>query len=122
MIQLRRDAYAVVDERSGGQCEAPAWMSEHFGVRCPERAIEHHHRRPRRSGGSTDPVTETAANVVHACAGHHRFVESERGLAIEKGWLVHAGQDPASVPVLTWQGLVLLREDGSVEPVTEESA
>lgn len=117
MTKLRRSAYDIVDERSGGRCE----MRRGAG-RCPNKATEHQHRRPRRSGGSTDLATETAANIYGICRPCHANVESHRNFSYANGWLLHAALDPASEPVWLWSGWVLLGEDGSVTNVEREAS
>lgn len=114
MASLRRSAYQIVDERSGGRCEM-YWVDG----RCRNEAEQHHHRRPRKSGGSTDPVTETAANLLHLCGNHHRLVEAYRATSYRNGWLVYAGHDPATTPVLLHVGWVTLNDEGTYTPTKE---
>lgn len=76
-----------------------------------------HHRRPRRIGGSSDPATNSPANLMLVCGsgttGCHGRIESNRHNAIVLGYLLHAWDDPAKVPVLhPRRGLVLLTDDG----------
>ena len=73
-----------------------------------------HHRRPRGAGGSKAADTNTPANALAICAACHLMVESHRELALEYGWLVRQGHDPASVPVLRHgSDWVLLNNDGT---------
>lgn len=121
--RLRVVAYRIVDQRSGSWCEA--WTGSRISImgntpgRCPYPAFQHHHRRPRRSGGSTDPTTETAANLVHLCVDHHDDFERNRNFAYALGLLVPAGHDPATTPIRLWIGWVLLTADGRYEPTKE---
>lgn len=101
---------ALVHVRSGGWCEWPG---------CLLAAVDVHHRRPRRLGGSTDPATNKASNLVDLCRPCHEFVERHRLQAIEQGFLLHAASSPRDVPARTRHGLVLLNDDGSWEPCTE---
>lgn len=111
----------TVLERAQYSCERCARM---VGDR---RGIDYslHHRRPRRSGGTSDPVATTAANLIllcgHGTLGCHGEVERRRAAAYAAGWLVRAGQDPARVPVLLDHGdgprLVLLAADGRIREV-----
>ena len=97
--------YQAVMRRSGGRCEV-----------CgdPARSLHWHHRLTVQHGG---PNTVVNGLAVHpAC--HADRVHSRRARALEAGWLVRRGDDPAAVPVLyhgrRW---VLLTEDGRVEDV-----
>jgi hypothetical protein len=119
MASLRRTAYQIVDRRSEGQCEMHEYAVIEDGPRCYEPPTQHHHRRPRRSGGSTDPATETAANLLHLCERHHRTVELYRAVAYKAGWLIHAGHDPATTPVLLHAGWVTLNDEGTYTPTKE---
>lgn len=50
-------------------------------------------------------------------ATHNRMV------AREMGWILRSTDDPATFPVVhAWLGVVLLRADGTVEPVEEDAA
>lgn len=72
----------------------------------PVRGVDHHihHRRPRRAGGSNDPATNWASNLLLLCPTCHEVVESRRAAAYANGWLLRAGDDPAAVAVLIWRG------------------
>jgi 5-methylcytosine-specific restriction enzyme A len=72
----------------------------------PVRGVDHHvhHRRPRRSGGSSDPATNTPANLLLLCPACHETVESFRTASYEAGWLLRAGDDAAASAVLIWRG------------------
>lgn len=58
-----------------------------------------HHRLPRSRGGKHTPE-----NLVTLCGsgvtGCHGWIESNRQLATEQGWLIPTGMDPANWPVL----------------------
>lgn len=112
MDALRKTAYALVDERSGGRCEGTIVTLGSAVARCPEQATQHHHRRPRRAGGSTDPATETAANIIHVCQRHHDDAEQYRQVAYSIGWLLRATDNPEAVGVDLWCGRVFLTTDG----------
>lgn len=88
----KRSERQVVHARSGGGCEFSdcAHVAEHL-----------HHRRPRRMGGSSAPDVNGAANLVHLCSWHHRWVELNRAEALAMGLLLPAKGDPLRVPVLT---------------------
>lgn len=101
----------LVLDRAAGACElcgrllhdGTRWLGDH----------SHHHRRPRGMGGSRDAATNTAANLLLLCGsgttGCHGTVESDRTAALEHGWLVAQGQDPATTPVLVIGPVVLHR-------------
>lgn len=80
--------WGVVEARAGGLCE-----------RCCKRpsAVQRHHRKPRQMGGTRDPLIHDPSNVVWICCPCHDWIESHRTDAYESGWLVHRGDDPASV-------------------------
>ena len=94
----------LVQARSGGFCEV-------CGVGAVEQA---HHRRPRGAGGSKAADTNNIANCLGACTQCHSMIESRREFALDRGWLVRQGHDPAEVPVV-WQGTwVQLTDEGRV--------
>lgn len=61
-----------------------------------------HHRLPRGRGG-----TNHLSNLLLLCGtgttGCHGLIETQRALAYHHGWLVHTGEDPASIPVTLHQ-------------------
>lgn len=60
VLPRRRACYALVDSRSGGRCEVVL-----DGVRCRQRAVDHHHtRKPRSSHDDPD-------SVMHVCRQDH---------------------------------------------------
>lgn len=68
-------------------------------------------------GGSRDPLTNTAANLVCLCGsgttGCHGWVEHNKAEARELGLLVRQGHDPRERPVrVLGRGWVRLTEDG----------
>lgn len=78
-----------------------------------------HHRNPRGMGGTTDPAINHLCNMVLLCGGKlggvvgcHGDTESDRAVAVETGWLVPMGVDPAQVPIVLASGRrVLLLTD-----------
>jgi hypothetical protein len=97
----------LVWKRAGSRCErccAPITGGDH----------SIHHRRPRRMGGSKDPLTNSPANLLLLCGsgttGCHGWIESHRATAYELGLLVHGWQDPRAVPLL---GGVYLTDHGT---------
>lgn len=101
---------AVLDEVHGRS----GWLCEMCGK---SRADEHHHRRPRGSGGTNRASSASAANCLHACRNCHRAAESNRDLATTCGWLVEQNADPALTPVIYRGERVLLDELGNLEAV-----
>lgn len=101
----------LVWERADGSCEV-------CGVSLHHRGGQYHHRRARKMGGSKIPATNEAPNCLLLCSGVvncHALIESHRTLSTMLGWLVPAGFDPASQPVLRRGDWVFLRADGTVE-------
>lgn len=91
-------------------------------IACGETYDLHlHHRRARGAGGTRRPETNGLANLIVLCAEHHRFVESQRELALDRGLLVPQAKDPETV-ALIWRGeWVRLYNDGSVGDATPAS-
>lgn len=77
-------------------------------------------------GGSSALDTNSPANLLLLCGtgttGCHGWIESNRTKALERGWLVLQGQDPATVRVIfpSMQGpeVVTLDHDGNYVEVT----
>ena len=90
MTGFSRATKELIYDRAAGHCEC-------CGVGPVEQA---HHRRPRAAGGSKAPDTDLASNGLGICRRCHDMVESRRELALDRGWLVRQGHDPAAVPVL----------------------
>lgn len=95
----------LVRERSEGLCE-----------RCGLAGHSVHHRRKRSHGGPWDAI-----NCVMVCGdgvrGCHGWIEHNPNAAHDEGFHVRPWEDEREVPVLRWGSLVLLRADGSFEPV-----
>ena len=74
-------------------------------------------------GGTSDPATNSPANLLSLCDQCHAWVESERLTALRFGYLVNQGHDPAQVPVLVRPaaiGWVLLTHEGNYQPIPGE--
>lgn len=83
--------------------------------RCSSAAASQlHHRRPRSCGGSKRADTNTPANCFAICEPCHRYIESNRTKALESGWLVRQGKNPADIPLLYRGRWALLTEAGGV--------
>lgn len=97
------------------------------GVRGVDWSV--HHRMPRGSGGvgvKVRALFESPANALTLCgsgvSGCHGWVEANRDLARERGWLVsrHGVESPLTVPVVHGLfGTVWLLDDGSWKGVGE---
>lgn len=109
----------LVAERAGWCCETCGqllWTPD-LGWFTPH---SFHHRRARGMGGSTAADTNSPANLLLLCGtgttGCHGWIESNRTKALDRGWLVLQGQDPASVcvvfPSMQGRQVVLLDHDG----------
>lgn len=111
-------ARVVVIERAGGKCER-------CGNNAPYSPFSVHHRAPRRSGGSRDPLVNTPSNLVLLCGtgttGCHGEIESYREAARESGWLLSSVTHAERVAVRLWDGRwVRLTGDGCYTPVEVE--
>lgn len=94
----------VVDMRSALVCE----------VCNANRAVERHHRRPRRAGGSRLDDTNTPPNCLHLCSHCHTLIERNRALAYLMGWLLPEGLSPIAERVMYRGDWVILDNDGRV--------
>jgi len=79
-----------------------------------------HHRRGRGSGGSKDPATNLASNLLALCARDNQRLEDSTDPAhYVNGWKVHRNgvRQPADVPCLYPDGrLYLLTDDARKVP------
>ena len=65
-------------------------------------------------GGTSDPATNAAANLIWLCRECHEWIESHRHEAMSQGWILTARESPAATP-LKWRGKpVYLHDDGRV--------
>jgi len=62
-----------------------------------------HHRTPRGMGGSREVRLNLPSNLVAICGsgttGCHGWIESNRSVSEDDGWLVSRYQEPAEVPL-----------------------
>ncbi len=71
-------------------------------------------------GGSRNPALWTACNALAVCghgnaSGCHQFADENSRIAALAGWKLHAGSDPAAVPVMyRCRRLVWLAESGAL--------
>jgi 5-methylcytosine-specific restriction protein A len=106
-MRFTEEVKEAIIRRSGGRCEI-------CGVSAAQYHL--HHRRPRGMGGSKQLESGSAANGILIHPHCHDKVESNRSAAIENGWLVRQGHDPAYTPLLRRGQWVTLTEDGSLFP------
>lgn len=98
---------AIVRARAENACE-----------RCGEFVTtmgdgEIHHRKPRGMGGTSDPAIHCPSNLVFVCRSCHRWIESNRTVALTMGWLVRQSEAPNEHPVSLWaRGWTYLDPDG----------
>lgn len=104
MTGFSDEVHAILDGRSMGRCE----------VCVGGRVVEHHHRRPRGSGGSKDRETNLPSNGLALCGPCHRMIESHRTVALLLGWLLPQGVDPAARRVMYRGEWAVLSTDGGV--------
>lgn len=112
-MRFSDDIRKAIIERSGGRCEICGVAASQYHI---------HHRRPRGMGGSKMTESGSAANGILIHPHCHDSVEKNRSLAIENGWLVPQGHDPAYSPILRRGEWVTLTEDGSVSRSGEYDA
>ena len=110
------DVRALIIDRSRGRCEI-RWACDGDVV------TQIHHRRPRGMGGSKRPSTNLASNGLGACTDCHAFIESNRALALECGWLIPQAEDrPETVPVMINRRRSLLEDDGTAVAIPTVTA
>lgn len=96
----------LTGKRSGGWCELRI-----DGV-CQGPATNKQHRLAEGQGGPT-----VASNLIDICgmgnvSGCHGFVHQNPNVAVANGWTVKRRQDWRVIPVLLFDGLVLLDDHG----------
>lgn len=106
-----------VIERDQGRCVVTGAYLVDPDTLVPYGTYSLHHRRPRGMGGSKDPATNNAANLLllsgSGTTGAHGWIESNRQAATDMGFLVPQWQDPELVPVTHWLlGLAFPTADG----------
>lgn len=89
----------------------------------PSATYSLQHRLARKMGGRHGAMVEVVdgpANLVTLCGhattrhGCHTWAESRATEANEQGYVLREGQDPATSPLLTYHGWVLLDTEGGV--------
>lgn len=107
--RFTEEVRALIQARASNRCE---WC----GMPAPIGA-QIHHRKPRRAGGSRDPLVASPANGVLLHPQCHAKIESNRKWAMERGWVLMDSQDPTQVPVRSWSGWLLLAATGEAREV-----
>lgn len=101
-------------ERSMGRCEVCGGsLNDWYGASV-------HHRRPRGMGGSRDPATNAASNLIVLCGsgttGCHGDIERNRVRSRRNGLIVGSRMKPIEIPVLLRGEWWLLTDDGCKVP------
>jgi len=82
-----------------------------------------HHRRPRGMGGSKDPRSNYASNLLILCgsgtSGCHGLVERNRRDSHRDGLIVSSRCNPAAVPILLNGIWWMLTDDGERVPAPD---
>lgn len=100
---------AAVMARAGNCCER-------CGRSIADYPADLHHRKPRRSGGTSDPAINDPHNVVAICRDCHDEIESHRTKALADGWIVASWDEPETVPLRDVYGQrFLLDDDGRAD-------
>lgn len=104
----------ATSKRDDGRCQYPTCAGDGW-------VKDTQHRIGRGTGGSSNPlVVYYLPNLITLCRTHHRHITENPehgyslGLAIPRG-VVH---DPAHVPALTVDGLVMFNPDGGRQIVS----
>lgn len=100
----------IVIARAGGLCEAE------FVEECNGQAEQMHHRRPRGMGGTRRRDANSPAGILHICLPCHNAIESFRGVARERGFLISQHNVAPASHIGVWRRgeLVLLDDLGGV--------
>ena len=103
MSAIATKAREIVWERQNRQC-----------ARCGGRGYQIHHRQRRREGG------HAVGNLVGLCLTCHNWCHKTPDNARERGYIIPISvDDPSSVPIQTFMGLVLFDNDGGIHFVSE---
>jgi hypothetical protein len=70
-------------------------------------------------GGSSLPSRHALSRLLHVCRRHHDWMHTHPTTARTLGWLLRRTDNPATFPVLTSNGRVLLGDDGTTHPVED---
>lgn len=109
IIRARASRTHTYGHGAGAVCEALAY--------CQGAAAEqHHHRRPRAAGGSRRADTNLASNAIFVCRNCHDFIERNRVMARENGWLISnfSSRSPAEIPCMYRGKWSLLSDAGDL--------
>lgn len=115
--KVQEAARNIVRTRDGSRCQM-------CGCSIVDAPSSIHHRRRRGMGGSA--LLERPSNLVRLCGtgttGCHGFVESNRTQSTTRGWLLGFLDNPEEIPLLCFDGWMLLGDDGSRTPYIGEVA
>ena len=71
---------------------------EYLCQKCLRPATQVHHRRPKKSGGTSDPeINFGLANLISLCLEDHAWIHAHPKISYEEGWLIHSWQRPEDV-------------------------
>ena len=115
-ISERQCRDTVTERSTGCEVRVEGW--------CRGQAREFQHRLPVGRGGLFVPSNGLAVCGHGNLIGCHGFIHQHPKIAVEKGWTVETGADPALKPVEIWmwghmQVRALLDDDGGVHLRTE---
>ena len=92
--------------RSSGRCEVRTEECLQIArgyLTLPRHLASVHHRLPRGMGGTSDPEINRMSNLVLCCGtgttGCHGYITRNPEWALDRGWSVRRGTDPAEVPI-----------------------
>lgn len=99
-------------------------------VRCgkspADAVLSTQHRQARGMGGTRRASVNAPSNLITLCGtgttGCHGWVEAHPVEARANGWAVASWDNPATTPVLTPRGWVLLDDDFCFEPLPDHRA
>jgi hypothetical protein len=102
----------TIRERANDRCE-----------KCGGRVAnpQYHHRRPRGMGGTSREESGDPANALLLHPHCHAWIESNRSVSHENGWLVYQHEEPTLVPVVRFGEWCLLFPDGSARVIKVRS-
>jgi hypothetical protein len=107
--------------------ERDDWRCFSCGTATLDRPSNLQHRDARGMGGTSDPLSNSPANLITLCGTpltlcHGRVEKRLAGDNLAGYWLKN-GQDPATTKVWHWRfGWVLLDHDGGLTPIERDAA
>ena len=101
----------LVRQRANNRCDL-------CGSRILAGVAQLHHRSPRKAGGSSNADLGSPANALLLHVLCHARVEKDRSRSYSMGWLVHAWDNPAEIPVRLFNGWFMLTVEGECVPTS----